>query len=452
MFKPFTDYLAKCTGKRVIYYPVQSNAAEIEAMRSGRLHVAGFSTGPTGFAVNLAGAVPFAVKGTEKEFAGLSPDRRSSKAQPLPETVRPQGQARRAHVAVVELRQPRAARAVPEEGSRPTRTTDPLMSGRHDKSALGVALRRLRHGAGRLRRVPPHGRARHDQGRRLPHHLPSPKFPTSSFAYAHDLKPELASKMRDCFYDFRFTPEMMKEFDGDDRFFPINYKRHWEVVREIAEDSGTPFNKAAYEAETKREAEARAQGQQAAHEAVIARIRSMNAHAPAIAAGCAASVDRSLVIRKLRKEYGAGKPVLHDISLDVAGRGMTAIIGPSGTGKIDADPLHQPPGRADRGRVLFDGRTWPSLPRAAVARARRHIGMVFQEYNLVERLYRDRERAVRAARLRSAVAGLAAAISARRHRARLRPARRRRARRPRHTSAPIRCRAGSASASASRAP
>ena len=66
VFKPFTDFLAQCTGKRVVYYPVQSNSAEIEAMRSGRLHVAGFSTGPTGFAVNLAGAVPFAAKGSEK--------------------------------------------------------------------------------------------------------------------------------------------------------------------------------------------------------------------------------------------------------------------------------------------------------------------------------------------------------------------------------------------------
>jgi phosphonate transport system substrate-binding protein len=66
IFKPFTDYLAKCTNKRVVYYPVQSNSAEIEAMRSGRLHVAGFSTGPTGFAVNMAGAIPFAAKGTEK--------------------------------------------------------------------------------------------------------------------------------------------------------------------------------------------------------------------------------------------------------------------------------------------------------------------------------------------------------------------------------------------------
>ena len=47
IFKPFTDHLAKCTGKRVVFYQVQSNAAEIEAMRSGRLHVGGFSTGPT---------------------------------------------------------------------------------------------------------------------------------------------------------------------------------------------------------------------------------------------------------------------------------------------------------------------------------------------------------------------------------------------------------------------
>jgi phosphonate transport system substrate-binding protein len=69
-FRPFTDFLGRCTGRRVIYYPVQSNTAEIEAMRSGRLHIAGFSTGPTGFAVNLAGAVPFAVKGSATELQG----------------------------------------------------------------------------------------------------------------------------------------------------------------------------------------------------------------------------------------------------------------------------------------------------------------------------------------------------------------------------------------------
>jgi phosphonate transport system substrate-binding protein len=68
VFKPFTDHLAQCTSKRVVFFQVQSNAAQVEAMRSGRLHVGGFSTGPTAFAVNLAGAVPFAVKGDAKGF------------------------------------------------------------------------------------------------------------------------------------------------------------------------------------------------------------------------------------------------------------------------------------------------------------------------------------------------------------------------------------------------
>src|SRR3979490_2425272 len=70
IFKPFTTALGRCLDKKVVFYQVQSNAAEIEAMRSGRLHVAGFSTGPTAFAVNLAGAVPFAVKGNAKDWQG----------------------------------------------------------------------------------------------------------------------------------------------------------------------------------------------------------------------------------------------------------------------------------------------------------------------------------------------------------------------------------------------
>ncbi len=40
-FADFQKYLSEKTGKKVIYYTVQSNAAEVEAMRSGRLHIAG---------------------------------------------------------------------------------------------------------------------------------------------------------------------------------------------------------------------------------------------------------------------------------------------------------------------------------------------------------------------------------------------------------------------------
>lgn len=70
LFKPFTQHLETCLGRQIVYYPIQSSADEIEAMRSGRLHFAGFSTGSTIEAVNRAGAVPFAAKGTGNQVRG----------------------------------------------------------------------------------------------------------------------------------------------------------------------------------------------------------------------------------------------------------------------------------------------------------------------------------------------------------------------------------------------
>ena len=68
----FLRHLEKVTGKKVVFFPVQSNAAEIEAMRSGRLHIAGVSTGPTPIAVNCAGYVPFAIMGTQGRHASAT--------------------------------------------------------------------------------------------------------------------------------------------------------------------------------------------------------------------------------------------------------------------------------------------------------------------------------------------------------------------------------------------
>ena len=88
----------------------------------------------------------------------------------------------------------------------------------------------------------------------------------------------------------------------------------------------------------------------------------------------------------LAKSYVAGKPVLTDINLEIAAQGITAIIGPSGTGKSTLlrciNRLVDP----SAGELLFEGSDLARLEGAALRRARRHIGMVFQEYNLVERL------------------------------------------------------------------
>ncbi|MBN8956528.1 MAG: phosphate/phosphite/phosphonate ABC transporter substrate-binding protein [Rhizobiales bacterium] len=253
-FKPFTEYLGKCISKRVVYYPVQSNSAEIEAMRSGRLHVAGFSTGPLGFAVNMAGAVPFAAKGTAAGPQGYHLIMLVKKDSPFQKLSDLKGK-RVAHTAPSSNSGNLAPIALfPAEGLTPGKDYTPLWSGGHDKTALGVGTGDYDAGgvaSDVFERMVARGTIKADDYRII---YKSQRFPTSGFAYAHDLKPELAKKMVQCFYDFRFPPEMQKDFEGDDRFAPINYVKDWAVIREVAEKSGTPYNKAAYEKESAREA------------------------------------------------------------------------------------------------------------------------------------------------------------------------------------------------------
>src|SRR6478735_5631492 len=94
----------------------------------------------------------------------------------------------------------------------------------------------------------------------------------------------------------------------------------------------------------------------------------------------------ALSIHHLSKEYTRGKPVLLDINLDFDARGFTAIIGPSGTGKSTLIRCINRLVEPTSGEIFFLGRDLVSLSGRALREARRQIGMVFQEYNLVERL------------------------------------------------------------------
>jgi len=93
-----------------------------------------------------------------------------------------------------------------------------------------------------------------------------------------------------------------------------------------------------------------------------------------------------LKLKHLSKSYVAGTPVLTDVSLDFEARDVTAIIGASGTGKSTLIRCINRLVEPTSGQILFDGTDLARLSGRALRHARRHIGMVFQEYNLVERL------------------------------------------------------------------
>jgi phosphonate transport system substrate-binding protein len=70
VWKGFLEHMEKVTGKKVQFFPVQSNAAQIEAMRAGRLHIAGFNTGSNPIAVACAGFKPFAMMASADDSFG----------------------------------------------------------------------------------------------------------------------------------------------------------------------------------------------------------------------------------------------------------------------------------------------------------------------------------------------------------------------------------------------
>lgn len=96
--------------------------------------------------------------------------------------------------------------------------------------------------------------------------------------------------------------------------------------------------------------------------------------------------QRSLRIENLVKEYVKGKPVLNNISFEVEGKSSVAIIGPSGTGKSTLIRCVNKLIKPTSGEIFISGERITGLSGSDLRKARRKIGMVFQEFNLVERL------------------------------------------------------------------
>ncbi len=93
-----------------------------------------------------------------------------------------------------------------------------------------------------------------------------------------------------------------------------------------------------------------------------------------------------LDIEKLSKRYGNGELVLKELDLHIEGSGITAIIGSSGAGKSTLlrciNRLVEP----TSGSITLDGVELTALKGAELRNMRRSIGMIFQNFNLIDRL------------------------------------------------------------------
>lgn len=236
-WKDFLAHMETVTGKRVQFFPVQSNAAQIEAMRAGRLHVAGFNTGSNPLAVACAGFRPFAMMakadgsfGYEMEIITFPGSGITSMEDLKGRTV-----AFTSETSNSGFKAPSALLAA-QYNLQAERDFTPAFSGAHDASILGVANKDYDAAA----------IANSVKSRMIDRELvtadqfevvyKSQTFPTTGYGVAHNLRPDLQALIQNAFFTFDWEgTTLQQEFQrsGEAQFIPINFREYWSVVRDI---------------------------------------------------------------------------------------------------------------------------------------------------------------------------------------------------------------------------
>ena len=239
----FVKHMEKVTGKKVVFFPVQSNAAEIEAMRSGRLHIAGFNTGSNPIAVNCAGFVPFAIMGTQNGQFGYEMEIIVPADSPIktPADLKGKKLAFTSPTSNSGYKAPSAILKA-DFGLEAERDFTPVFSGKHDNSVMGVANKDY-DAASIANEVMKRMIARKVvDAAKIRSIYKSETFPTTGYGYAHNLEPKLVEKIKDAFFSFPWEGSTLKaEFKEEDRFIPITYKKDWSVIRKIDAATGVKY-------------------------------------------------------------------------------------------------------------------------------------------------------------------------------------------------------------------
>ena len=238
----FLDNMEKVTGKKVVFFPVQSNAAQIEAMRSGRLHVAGFNTGSNPLAVNCAGFVSFTIMARLDDSFGYEMEIITHPASGITkvEDIKGRTLAFTSPTSNSGFKAPSAILKA-EFGMVKDRDFKPTFSGKHDNSILGVANKDYDAAsiANSVKaRMISRGVIKESDVITI---YKSQTFPTTGFGHVYNLHPDLVAKVKKAFFEFKWVNDdgsdssLKKEFEKskEGKFVPITYKDDWAVIREI---------------------------------------------------------------------------------------------------------------------------------------------------------------------------------------------------------------------------
>jgi phosphonate transport system substrate-binding protein len=248
VFKELMDYIAKKTGKQVKWYGPESYAAQVEAMRSGRLHISGFAAGATVYGVNLAGFHPAAMMGNKDgTFRGYQLWLITPKDSDI-QTVQDLKGRKVAHVTPSSNSGNQAPRALFKEmGVVPDVDYKVIYSGKHDNSIMGVVngdYDAAPVASTVMQRMIERGVFDPSAVRII---WKSDQFPGTSYGYIYNLNPKLQEQIKEAFLTFDWTGTGLEKDFGKraDCFIPVDYQKHWKVIRTIQKGNNVVYSQEA---------------------------------------------------------------------------------------------------------------------------------------------------------------------------------------------------------------
>ncbi|MCC9620119.1 phosphate/phosphite/phosphonate ABC transporter substrate-binding protein [Thalassospira sp. MA62] len=242
----FLKHMEEVTGKDVQFFPVQSNAAQLEAMRAGRLHVAGFNTGSNPIAVACAGFKSFAMMAREDDSFGYEMEIITYPGSGIDkvEDIKGSTLAFTSETSNSGFKAPSALLAS-EFNMKAGDDFEAAFSGKHDNSILGVANKDYPAAAvanSVLNRMVSRDVISSDQVKTI---YKSQTFPTTGYGLVYNLKPELQEKIKEAFFSFDWDGSALQEEfskSGEAKFIPITFKEHWDVIRKIDDANGVSYD------------------------------------------------------------------------------------------------------------------------------------------------------------------------------------------------------------------
>jgi len=230
--------IEKATGKRVRFFLYRTNAAQLEAMRSGLLHIVGLNTGSVPVGVRCSGFRLFAMAAKADRSYGYTMQIITWPGSGI-RTMHDLRDQTILFVTPTSNSGYKAPRVILKEKFHMSDGIDYQVrfSGSHTKSILQIAHHQAKVAAiadGVLASMIASGKIRREDVVVL---YRSESFPGTGYGYPYNLKPSLAHKIEKAFFHFRFTDAngTLREVNRyhDALFIPAEYKEKWGIVRSI---------------------------------------------------------------------------------------------------------------------------------------------------------------------------------------------------------------------------